>query len=237
MKNFNLLIVVAIASLFFCPIANAAEILDDWTPYVDLGNVNFTPNGTSVDMTAEGSAGEAWGKLEKIFNHAIGMLADVKVTAVNGNGNIGIRKYLGKNQIGNWVLIELYLQIWDGRYSIRWKVREKDKDYITIRDYTSGYLGNTDGAWTVGQTYNIGFAYYDNEFIIYEPNNGAYTKVKLFEQINYISDTNCNLFIYSDAGASNNISGTVSNVNILYKNNLMSLSGAVNRKSVVIPLY
>ena len=71
MKRTNLLIFVALVSLFLCPITDAAEILDDWTPYIDGGNVTFTPNGTSIDMTAEGSAGEAWAKWEKSFNNAI----------------------------------------------------------------------------------------------------------------------------------------------------------------------
>ena len=69
MKNLNLLVVVALVSVIFCPNTDAAEILDDWTPYIDVGNATFTPNGTSIDMTAEGSAGEAWAKWEKGFNY------------------------------------------------------------------------------------------------------------------------------------------------------------------------
>jgi hypothetical protein len=234
-KNLRLFALTLIVFLSFLYSAYAAEVLDDWQEWV-FGNVTFTKSGTSVNIIASGlSDTYSWGKIEKEFATAVGVIGDVKVTAVSGHAMAGLRKYIGKTQAGNYILAEIYLLKHESNYGIQFNVRERDQNDNEIDVLARGYLGNFRNEWGVNQTITLGFVHLGNEMAFYSPGTGAFIKVKVFENLSpFDGDSGTGIFSWANQGTENSISSTVSNINIIYPNNLGVFSDAFNRKKVVV---
>ena len=65
-----------------------------------------------MNVTADGSAGEAWRSRYKEFANAVGLLITVNVADVCRNANVGTRKCVGTTSLGTRILADVNLYIW-----------------------------------------------------------------------------------------------------------------------------
>jgi hypothetical protein len=204
--------------------AVASENLNDWDVLIAQGNISLTPNGTSLDVTADGSTGYAWRALSKYFTNNVGLLVTINVADAKGKEpQIGIRKNVGKTPSGNWVLAELYTDSYDsGNRQIRYRVQERDDTSKTLRVLAVGFLGGFGGAWSNGQDLVLGLARVENEIWFYSQESRVLVKVSPLETMSAL-ESEVQIFALAPEGATNSISGTVSDIKILYANDLQDL--------------
>ena len=218
--------------------ANAAENLEDWTFYVWQGNITMTPSATVVNFQTPGSDLEEWSTISKNFPSALGVIATFNISSVNGSASTGIRKYVGINEAGNRILAEIYLSANSGDKHISFKIRERDDQGNTLTVIATGHPGDWEGTWSLGQNIEIGLAKIsDYEICLYTPANSAFIIIKLSEKMNTF-DSDVEIFAGAGVGSNNTITGTVSNVDIIYPYNLMVFKDALPQKNVVVvPLF
>ena len=219
MKRLSVLFMVFGMVCVFSNFSNAAENLNDWTEEIYSGSVQFTPNITSVSVSASGTSVEAgWGNINKYFDGATGMLATVNCSEANGTGEVSIWRYVGSTSTGNMIQAIISIKQDDGIRYISYVVRERDQSHSLIRVLAFGYLGGYGGTWSEGQDITIGFSRLGNEIWFYTPGNGAFVKVQPFENMGRVGTVNSNCFIatWVADGSENSVDATVSNVQILY---------------------
>jgi hypothetical protein len=221
-KQFCSIILAVALVLSFTSRVLAAEDLSDWQENIWQGNISLTPDGTRLNVTADGSAGEAWRARYKDFANNVGLMVTVNVANVMGRPQIGIRKNVGKTPSGNWILAELSTDIYEDEKRIRYRVRERDDESNTLRVLSVGYLGDYDGGWSIGQDLVLGLARVKNEIWFYTPASGALIKVSPFDTMSALESA-VQIYAWAQEGASDSISATVSDVTILYANDLKDL--------------
>ncbi len=219
-KQFYSPILVVVLVLLFTSQVLAAEDLSDWGEYIWQGNISLIPSGTSLNVTADGSAGEAWKARYKVFPDAVGVLAKVNVSGVSGVSNVGLRKYLGTTAADTLILAEIMVEQYDGQKRIYYRVRERDDQGNTIKQIAGGALGDWDGTWSTGQNITIALARILDEIWFYTPGNGAFVKVAPFETMGPL-DSDVQIYGYASDGDTNSVNATVSDVTILYTGDLM----------------
>ena len=214
--------IVALGMVFiFGNVSIAAENLDDWKEEIYSGSVQFTPNGTSVRVSASGTSVEnGWGNINKYFDGATGMLATVNCSEANGTTAVSIWKYVGATSTGNMIQAILTVNQYNGKRYIYYIVRERNQSHIFIKMLASGYLGASEGTWSEGQDITIGFSRIGNEIWFYTQENGAFVKVQPFANMGSVSTPYANCFVATSVGSGeeNSLNATVSNVQILYYN-------------------
>jgi len=235
---FPLIMILFIGFFAFQTVANAAENLEDWTFFVWQGNITMSPSGTVVNVQTPGSDLEEWSRLSKNFPNALGLKATVNISSINGEANIGIRQNVGINAAGNRILAEIYLAGYNGDKGINFKIRERDDQGNTLKVIVTGHPGDWEGTWSSGQDVEIGLARIsDYEICFYTPANSAFIIIKLSEKMNDF-DSGAQIYAWTAVGSNNTLTGTVSNVGIIYSDNLMVFKDALPQKSVVVvPLY
>jgi len=218
--------------------ADAAENLEDWTFSVWQGNITITPSGTIANVQTPGSDLEEWSSISKNFPNALGFKATVNISSLNGRASIGIRQYVGINEAGNRILAEIQVSENNGDKDISFRIRERDDEGNTLKVIVTGHPGDWEGTWSLGQNVEIGLARIsDYEICFYTPANSAFIIIKLSEKMNDF-DAAAQIFAWTEVGSNNTITGTVSNVDIIYPDNLMVFEDALPQKSVVVvPLF
>lgn len=208
--------------ILFSTLASAGENLENWDQYVEPANATatFTPNGEklSIYMEDDPATNQAFGMWYKSFPSAYGTLATFKVNSYTG-GNVasGLRKYVGfKN--GNPILAENSLQVYQGQYRIRYRVREKTTGFKTAQTFTQGVLGDWDGMWALGDQVTIGLANVNGEMYFYTDSVSAYTKVQLIGGITPLNTQWSDIEIFGWVwDTDGNITAEVSDVTLLQK--------------------
>jgi len=218
-KQFYSIILAVALVLSFSSQVLAAEDLSDWEEYIWQGNISLIPDGTNLNVSADGSTVEAWGKRYKNFPDAVGVLANVNVSGVSGYINVGLRKYLGTTAADTRILAELMLEQWEGNKRIYYRVRERDDQGNTIKQIAAGALGDWDGTWSPGQNITIALARIGDEIWFYTPGNGAFVKVMPFESMGTM-ESEVEIYGAAREGATNSVNAVVSDVTILYADDL-----------------
>jgi hypothetical protein len=173
---------------------------------------------TSGTATESGS-----GNISKYFEGATGMLATVNISKAEGTWvYVNLWKYVGATSTGNLIQAAVSVLKTSGSHEIYYIVRERDQDNNITKILAKGYLGSD--LWSEGQDVAIGFSRIENEIWFYTPGNGAFVKVDPFEQMDDVGTEFANCFIatWANDGADNTISGTVSDVQILYLNQIQN---------------
>lgn len=234
-KSSKLFSVAMILFMLLSGSVYAAEVLNDWSEW-STGSVLFTKQNTSVNIIASGLSNSfSWGKIDKEFAAAVGVMGDVKVTSITGHAMVGLRKYIGKTKAGNFILAEMYLLKFQEQYGIQFNVRERDQNDNEIGQLARAYLGDFRLEWGVNETIRIGFVHQGNEVAFYSPGTGAFVKVKTFENLSpFDGDSGTGIFSWANSGTENSMSSTVNNINIIYPNDLGVFMDAFARKKVVV---
>ena len=203
----------------FGNVVDAAENLNDWTEEIYSGSIEFTPDGTTVRVSANGTSVESgWGNINEYFDGATGMLATVNFSEAIGATEVSIWKYVGATSTGNMIQAILSVVKQDnGKRCIKYVVRERDQKHTFVKVLAYGYLGGSDGTWSEGQDITVGFSRLGNEIWFYTPGNGAFVKIQPFENMGSVGTANSNCFIatWVASGSENRVDATVSNVRIL----------------------
>jgi hypothetical protein len=216
--KYAFLILMGLALLVGAPVY-AQENMEDW--FEDIwqdggGTFSSSVSGTMTSLDASGNGGEAWGSRNKTFENAFGMIANVNVTAIDGNASMGIRKYVGILPNGNRVLAEIYAtQTSSGDKAIYYRLRERDTSNATVQNYGWGIFGDWDGTWTSGQDILIAFAVIGNDVWFASSISSGIVKIQPFAQMTVDTSSGFAIYAWSNSGAGNSISGTVNNVTIL----------------------
>jgi hypothetical protein len=218
-KQFYSIFFAVVLVLSFTSQVLAAEDLSDWEESIWQGNISLIPDGTILNVSADGSAGEAWRARHKYFSEAVGVMANVNVSGVSGNSSVGLRKYLGTTAAGTQILAEILLEQWDGKKRIYTRVRERDDQGNTIKQIAGGALGDWDGTWSPGQNISIALARIGDEIWFYTPGNGAFVKVMPFESMGTM-ESDVQIYGWAQEGATNSLNAVVSDVTILYADDL-----------------
>ena len=217
MKKWHMTLAVSVLAVMFSASVQAAENLTDWKDYVWQGNVTMSHPGTVLSVSANGTNKVSMGRVYKNFPNAVGMFASVKVSQSSGENGLGIRQNIGKAADGNKVMAELYVNEYGGDKRIQYNIRKRDTDGNTLKVYARGYLGNFFDGWELGQTVLIAFARVGDEVWFYTPqNNVGLVKILLMEPVATLADQDMEIWAWTQNGSGNSISGTVSEVGILY---------------------
>jgi len=207
-----LIMALAVVFLVSFPVF-AAEDLCEWEEYVHSGIVQYTNCGTSIDVKAHGSKGEAWGNLYKHYE-AKGLSADICVSKAKGNVSIGVRRDIGKTNDGNRIIAQIYLLNWAGDKGIKYAIKEKDSDGNDVYIIDDGFLDY----WAENEIVNIGFKHYkDKEKDMVEFSSSESSEVVTIDK-DMITNEDSTMrvgLVYAEAGSQNSIKATVSNVTIL----------------------
>lgn len=230
------LIFVLIFGLATAFSAGAAEILTTaagWQHDAWQGDTAFTPIGdnTSMAVTADGTDNvDTWGMWYKHFPNAIGGIASVNVSQITGNTGVGIRKYVGRSQAGNEIQAEVQVKRWSGVNNVWYRVRERDQYHNTLRILSAGYVGTYENAWNTEETIAIGLARVGNNIVFYSSTNPAFVIVNPMVEMADYGDTYFGITAWADPdnGSTNAITAAVSNINIVYPDQLSVFAGAVS---------
>ena len=224
-----LIMALAVVFLMSFP-AFAAEDLCEWGEYVHSGIVQYTNCGTSIDVKAHGSKGEAWGNLYKHYE-AKGLSADICVSKAKGNAWVGVRRDIGKTEDDHQIIAEIYLLKYEEYYLIKYRIRERDPDTDVSETITEGYLGE----WKTDETVNIGFKH-DNGAVEFSSSvDSVDVKIK---KVKMTTDEESNMrvgVVWAEEGAGNSITAEVSNVTILYGDSPGGSSGSSSPGNPVKP--
>ncbi len=216
--------------------AGAAELLTvaaGWQHDVWQGDTAFTPTGdnTSMTVTADGTDNvDTWGMWYKDFPNAIGGIASVNVSHIIGNTGVGIRKYVGRSQAGNEIQAEVQVRSRSGVNTVWYRVRERDQDHNTLRILSAGYVGTYENTWNTGEIIVIGLARVGNNIVFYSSTNPAFVIVNPMVKMADYGDTYFGITAWADPdnGSTNAITAEVSNINIVYPDQLSVFAGAVS---------
>ncbi len=157
------LVMTICVSLFLCLPAYAAEDFTgaEWGEYIDSGSVTFAPFGTTLNISAsDGDAPYAWGTYSSNFSNSLGGTVTLNIDSMGGDGQVGVQKYVARNTSGNRIQVQVYLSSWDGRNTLRYRIRERSDDNSINKKLAVGYFGdNTSATWSLGESLTLGFWY------------------------------------------------------------------------------
>lgn len=217
-KLFYLLMIVLFVTM---STTYASENLEGWVPVVENETATFTPLGTSATIFASaGENPEAWGQLGEKFSGFCGASATFSIDSLSSpdsaDVSIGIRKFLGKNAAGNGIMVEVFLNCWQGNYRVRYRVRERTFEYSTLRVLARGELGDYRGTFTLGEDITVGFSKSGCDIVFYCSAVPGLTKVSNCDFQDYPAEVSDDFGIYVYANPISDVTATVSNVNIAY---------------------
>jgi len=202
--------------LFLCTTAHAAVDFSgaEWNAYLDSGSVTFTPSGTTLNINAsDGNASEAWGSYSAYFDGSLGGTATLNISSMSGNGQLGMRKYIARNTSGNRILVEIYINNWDGRKTLRYRIRERSDDYSIDNKLAVGYFGdNGSDTWSLGENLTMGFWYKNSVLYFYCSKFPGQLSQVYLPQIAATEESDLQIYAYTENNG--NMIGTVSDLNI-----------------------
>ena len=235
--GFIFVLLFGLATAFSTGAAEILTVAAGWEHDASDGDTTFTPIGdnTRMTVTADGEGNvEAWGMLFKHFPDAIGGIAAVNVSQITGNSGVGIRKYVGRSQAGNEILAEVQVRSRSGVNTVWYRVRERRRDIdgniIFTRILSAGYVGTYENTWHTEETIVIGLARMGNNIVFYSSTNPAFVIVNPMAEMADYGDTYLGIFAWADPdnGSINAITAEVSNINIVYPDQLSVFAGAVS---------
>ncbi len=213
----KLLVLTAVLFLS-CSTAFAVSFETGWTPYVESGTIAFDPAGEVLHATASTDTAGAfgWGNYSQNFAGDYGTFGTFNVSSVSTSSNegafMGLRQYMADTIMGNKILAELYLQFWDGQYSVRYRVRERTQAGVTVNTISRGFLGDSSGTWSTSENIRLAMALRGNHLYFWSNvSQFAYVKVELFDLVTERDDA-AEIFISTEGNSS--IAGTVSSFDI-----------------------
>lgn len=214
---------------------NPVSDLSGWNSVIDppispLVTINRT--GGAVSFNASGmSDGWKFGAIYKSFTGSIGISAEVNISAVSGNAQVGIRKYIAETQFGTRLNADIAVVREDNRYKIKYLLREKNAAGDDIRRLATGTLGGEGfigppagvvgpsrieyPEWHTGENVWIGLALVGNEVWFYSPGHGTLAKIQILEPFTPI-DGLFMVFGFAREGTQNHVEGTVKDISIIY---------------------
>ena len=221
--SFFLFIFMAVGSAIA---GESFEQSNGWSEYVESGTVSFTPSGEKLvfSLDDDPNSNTAWGKWQKNFPDAYGVVATFKVDSYTGsNVFIGLRKWVGFTNIGpfstsngNRIQARICLHIWENNFKFMYQVRERTPTGAIVQYFARGVLGDEKAMWKLGDQVEIGLAVVGQDIYFYTPSVGAFTKVQLLDGMSPITSQYSNIeiegSIYNTDGS---ISGEVSNLTLL----------------------
>ncbi|MGD9973270.1 MAG: hypothetical protein AB7S77_09440 [Desulfatirhabdiaceae bacterium] len=149
-------------------------------------------------------------------NDVTGMWATLQVDEIAGRSKLGIQGSFGL--IGNSkIQVQLYLEQYDNYKSIRYTILSIDL-YTGSWAYVSlGAIGDWKNSWLPGDQISVAFAIFGNEIWIYADGYPQLMKVQMLDEITPYNDFGYPAaFFWTDAGSGNSISGSVSDIFLIY---------------------
>jgi hypothetical protein len=197
-------------SFSFLPI----DDFSDWSEYHELlsNPVIFDSSGPYINIKTDGSIIEAWGKLYKRFSGAIGIMATINVRSVNGNAHVGLQKYLG-NWGDNNILAEIWVQRYEDRHTIAYRIRECDVNHETVRVWSLGHFGDSREEWNEGENVIVALARVEEQILFFCAGYGMIKWVPP-DPMGPI-DSEVEITGWAEEGASNNIDALVVDVKVI----------------------
>ena len=197
-------------SFFFLPV----DDFSDWSEYQDLlsNPVIFKTSGPYVNVITDGSIIEAWGKLYKRVSGAIGIMATINVRNVNGNAHVGLQQYLG-NWGDNNILAEIWVQRYEDRHTIAYRIRERNVNHDTVRVWSLGLFGDSTEEWNEGENVTIALARVEEQILFF---CAGYGIIKWLppDPMGPI-DSDVEITGWAEEGANNNIDALVMDVKVI----------------------
>lgn len=219
MKRIITSIIVLVMVFIFAGTALSFSFLhvDDfsnWSEYQELPSnpVIFRASGPFINILADGSTIEAWAKLYKRFNAVSGIMATINVRSVNGNAHVGLQQYLG-NWGDNNLLAEIWVQRYEDRHTIAYRIRECNINHDTVRVWSIGHFGDSTEEWNEGENVTVALARVDEEILFFCAGYGMIKWVPP-DPMGPI-DSDVEITGWAEEGASNNIDALVMDVKVI----------------------
>lgn len=199
------------------------DLSDGWQAVYDPGPVSFSPSGETLNISAGNPTIDVWGKWYKRFYGSVGALATINISSTSGSSNayIGVRKYIGQLASGNYIVADINVRDYYSDHHIWYRVRERNQNHEHVRLIAMGYLSDFTGVWTTGEDIDIGIAYINGNIAFYTSKTDARGIVRLPEPI-YMTARgfDIELQVQATAGPTPVIQGAVSNMTVIYSDNL-----------------
>lgn len=196
----------------FQPVSN----FDDWVEYIS-NSARFEIGGNSLTMNVDGSEGYGNGSFYKEFPNSIGMAVTVNIESMSGTASAGIAKWeIGKTQNGNRIQALIGVGTDGEEKKIFYNVHERDSETNEyVRTLLDGVLGGY-GELIVGHNITVALARVGNEIWLHAAGYGI-LKYALSDIATGNPHARCSLWGDAQAGSSNSISATYSNLYIIYE--------------------
>jgi hypothetical protein len=180
-----------------------------------IGTAIVTTNGANVILSAQNSTTTEWIEKKIVKNGTsgiIGVMATIRfdqaMNGPNGSCGISVKQCIGK--VGNnKIQLAITLLQKDNQKSIEFSVTSTDLTTQTENIHVYGRLGNSNGAWAIGENNTVAFARVGSEYWFYVKGHPELIKIQSFEEVTSY-DSPPSLAVVSNGVSS--IAGVVSDI-------------------------
>lgn len=150
-----------------------------------IGTAIVTTNGANVILSAQNPTTTDW--IEKDFvkngtSGIIGMMATIRFDQANGSCGVSVKQCIGK--VGNSkIQLAITLLQKDNQKSIEFSVKSTDLTTQAENIHEYGRLGNSNGAWAIGESKTVAFARVGSEYWFYVKGHPELIKIQSFEEV------------------------------------------------------
>ena len=196
-----------------------------WVKWTDgTGTGTLTIDGNKINFNVQGSE---TGYIDEEFiktnsSGIVGMMATIRVDQASNSsgGSCMISLYQWIGQINNKkIQLIISLNQEDNKKYIRYRVRSVDLSTNESKVLTWGTFGDRDGGWVIGESKTVAFARVGSEFWFYVAGEPGFVKIQAFDEITPYtgSGSSPTVSAWADQGVGNSISGSVSDIYLIYQ--------------------
>jgi len=221
-RHFGFLAILIVAGWTACATAMESEPITSfdstWQTVPQGCNAPaITTDAATINMQTQGSETGCSGIFYKTGTNGVtGMWATLQVDEIGGFGRIGIQGSFGL--IGNSkIQAQLFLEQYENHKSIRYNIKSIDLYTGSCLYLSIGTIGSWENSWVPGDQINVAFAIVENEIWIYADAYPQLMKLQMLDEITPYNDFGYPAaFFWTDAGSENSISGSVSDIFLIY---------------------
>ena len=180
-----------------------------------------TTDGAKVNLSAHGSATDRIDKdfIKKGTSGIVGMAATLRVDQATSDSTgtcaIGIEQSIGKIN-NSRIKLRIVLFQENNKKSIKFYLHAYDLTTEVLTVLAKGYFGDTDGGWSNGDSKTVAFARVGSEFWFYVAGETGLIKIQALDLVTSYNGSP-KITIWADQGAGNSISGSVSDIYLIYQ--------------------
>lgn len=216
------------------PAPTTAVNFSNWTKEYIEGDVNFSANGTTLEINAVGTNGiddYVWGNTGESYSDAVGLVAtfNVSSTGTNDDADIGtgLRKRFAYTENGNLIEVQIYLSEYQKARRVQYRIRERTPEGEIVKTYSRGIFGDYSATpWDLNQDIIIGFAAIGDTLAFYCAEYDFFVIYKFTSPVHIEKSNQNDVFAYASINGPGSVTATAKDFYVLTEQHLLYLSEA-----------